>query len=158
MIYKSSNVLRKLILKQTTISLTNTDEFLKGNVFRDTITPHPLCALRLQWLLCVCLYFPWYPLSEVGPRQWFSIFWWLINKEKENEKECANAWNKDWTYSFKHCDSRNLRWQIKKQYKVPPRNENTRNENTTTTNDNINNKHNIDSKNYQTTTTNNVSV
>lgn len=42
---------------------------------------------------------------------------------------------------------------IKKRYKIPPRNENIRNENTTTTND-INNKHNIDnSKNYQTTTT-----
>lgn len=41
----------------------------------------------------------------------------------------------------------------KKRYKIPPRNENTRNENITTTND-INNKHNIDnSKNYQTTTT-----
>lgn len=43
---------------------------------------------------------------------------------------------------------------IKKRYKIPPRNKNTRNENTTTTNDNINNKYNIDnSKNYQTTTT-----
>lgn len=107
----------------------NTDKFLKGNISRDTIIPHPVCYNCNRFVICVCLYFRWYPLSEVGPRQWFSIFWWLINKEKKNEKECVHAWN-GLNIQLQTLWFASSAAAIKKRYKIPPRNENTRNEKT----------------------------
>lgn len=127
------------------------DKFLKGNIFRNTIMPHPLCVFYdcNRCYVSVCT-FGGILFLKLVPGSDFQFSGGQLTKKK-NEKECINAWNR-LNIQLQTLWFTNSAATIKKRYKIPPRNENTRNENTTTTNDI--NKHNIDnSKNYQTTTT-----
>lgn len=132
--------------------------------FQDTTIPHPAyihVCLRLQLMLCVCLYFRWlssfWSWSQAVTFLTFYL-WWLI-KKTTNKTPSVNMFN---------TKLRNIvTWgkNVKRNsiYKIPPRNKIKKKHKKwktfTTTNDNINNnnnnKHNIGnySKNYQTTTT-----
>lgn len=129
----------------------------KKTLFRDTIIPYPVVCVCVTTVIVVMCLSVLLVVSSFWSWSQAVIFNFLVvnYKEKENTKKCVNNVKQFNEREAPKIVIRGSATEIKKRYKIPPRNENTRNENdTTTTNDNINNNHNIDnSKNYQTTTT-----